>query len=88
MWGGVGRGKTWLMYLFYRSLPGVRKMRLQGHQDPLEIISDAFKVETDVLYFDEFFVTDITDAMLLGTHDACTVCARDYACCDLKHSAG
>ncbi|AHF78665.1 hypothetical protein Sant_3685 [Sodalis praecaptivus] len=83
MWGGVGRGKTWLMDLFYRSLPGERKLRLhfhrfmlrvheemtrlQGHQDPLEIIADGFKTETDVLCFDEFFVTDITDAMLLGT---------------------
>lgn len=83
MWGGVGRGKTWLMDLFYRSLPGERKLRLhfhrfmlrvhkeitrlQGHQDPLEIIADNFKAETDVLCFDEFFVTDITDAMLLGT---------------------
>ncbi len=83
MWGGVGRGKTWLMDLFYRSLPPERKMRLhfhrfmlrvheemnelQGHQDPLEIIADRFRHEADVLCFDEFFVSDITDAMLLGT---------------------
>ncbi|MGL9769613.1 MAG: cell division protein ZapE [Sodalis sp. (in: enterobacteria)] len=83
MWGGVGRGKTWLMDLFYRSLPGKHKLRLhfhrfmlrvheemtrlQGQQDPLEIIADGFKAETDVLCFDEFFVTDITDAMLLYT---------------------
>ncbi|XOD70456.1 MAG: cell division protein ZapE [Sodalis sp. (in: enterobacteria)] len=82
MWGGVGRGKTWLMDLFYGSLPIGRKLRLhfhrfmlrvheemtnlQGHQDPLEIIAAGFKAETDVLCFDEFFVTDITDAMLLG----------------------
>ncbi|ELN2734701.1 AFG1 family ATPase [Pluralibacter gergoviae] len=82
MWGGVGRGKTWLMDMFYQSLPGSRKQRLhfhrfmlrvheeltalQGHSDPLEIIADAFKAETDVLCFDEFFVSDITDAMLLG----------------------
>jgi cell division protein ZapE len=82
MWGGVGRGKTWLMDMFYQSLPGERKRRLhfhrfmlrvheeltalQGHSDPLEIVADRFKSETDVLCFDEFFVSDITDAMLLG----------------------
>ena len=83
MWGGVGRGKTWLMDMFYHSLPGDRKMRLhfhrfmlrvheeltqlQGQSDPLEVIADRFKQETDVLCFDEFFVSDITDAMLLAT---------------------
>lgn len=82
MWGGVGRGKTWLMDMFYQSLPGERKQRLhfhrfmlhvheelgqlQGQTDPLEIIADRFKAKTDVLCFDEFFVSDITDAMLLG----------------------
>ena len=82
MWGGVGRGKTWLMDMFYQSLPGARKQRLhfhlfmlrvheeltalQGKSDPLEIVADRFKAETDVLCFDEFFVSDITDAMLLG----------------------
>ena len=82
MWGGVGRGKTWLMDLFYQSLPGTRKQRLhfhrfmlrvheelnalQGHSDPLDIIAERFKAKTDVLCFDEFFVSDITDAMLLG----------------------
>jgi cell division protein ZapE len=70
------------MDLFYQSLPGERKQRLhfhrfmlrvheelttlQGHSDPLEIVADRFKAETDVLCFDEFFVSDITDAMLLG----------------------
>lgn len=39
---------------------------LQGQTDLLEIIADCFKAETDVLCFDEFFVFDITDAMLLG----------------------
>lgn len=83
MWGGVGRGKTWLMDMFFQSLPGERKLRLhfhrfmlrvheelaalQGQTDPLEVIADRFKAETDVLCFDEFFVSDITDAMLLGT---------------------
>ncbi|WP_431224878.1 cell division protein ZapE [Serratia sp. L9] len=83
MWGGVGRGKTWLMDLFFHSLPGDRKLRLhfhrfmlrvheeltelQGQENPLEIIADGFKAQTDVLCFDEFFVSDITDAMLLAT---------------------
>lgn len=80
--GGRWSGKTWLMDLFYHSLPGVRKQRLhfhrfmlrvheeltalQGQTDPLDIVADRFKAETDVLCFDEFFVSDITDAMLLG----------------------
>jgi len=83
MWGGVGRGKTWLMDMFFHSLPGDRKMRLhfhrfmlrvheeltelQGQENPLEIVADGFKAEIDVLCFDEFFVSDITDAMLLAT---------------------
>lgn len=83
MWGGVGRGKTWLMDMFFHSLPGDRKLRLhfhrfmlrvheeltelQGQENPLEIIADGFKAQTDVLCFDEFFVSDITDAMLLAT---------------------
>lgn len=83
MWGGVGRGKTWLMDMFYQSLPTEQKLRLhfhrfmlrvqdelkrlQGQENPLEIIADGFKAQTDVLCFDEFFVSDITDAMILGT---------------------
>ncbi|SFN26822.1 cell division protein ZapE [Izhakiella capsodis] len=83
MWGGVGRGKTWLMDLFFQSIRGERKQRLhfhrfmlrvhesltelQGQSDPLQIVADRFKAETDLLCFDEFFVSDITDAMLLGT---------------------
>ncbi|CAI1062174.1 AFG1-like ATPase [Serratia ficaria] len=83
MWGGVGRGKTWLMDMFFHSLPGDRKLRLhfhrfmlrvheeltalQGQENPLETIADGFKAQTDVLCFDEFFVSDITDAMLLAT---------------------
>ncbi|WP_171965722.1 cell division protein ZapE [Cronobacter sakazakii] len=82
MWGGVGRGKTWLMDLFFHSLPGERKLRLhfhrfmlrvheelaalQGQSDPLEVVADGFKAQADVICFDEFFVSDITDAMLLG----------------------
>lgn len=83
IWGGVGRGKTWLMDLFYQSIAGERVLRLhfhrfmqrvhqeltlfQGKSDPLLAVAKRFKLEADVLCFDEFFVTDITDAMLLGT---------------------
>lgn len=82
LWGGVGRGKTYLMDTFYKSLPGERKLRihfhrfmrrvhgelraLQGQPNPLKIIGRQFGKEVDILCFDEFFVTDITDAMILG----------------------
>ncbi len=82
-WGGVGRGKTYLVDTFYECLPGTRKMRIHFHRfmhrvheelkllkgisDPLEKVADKFKLETDILCFDEFFVSDITDAMILGT---------------------
>lgn len=82
MWGGVGRGKTYLMDLFYDSLPFRRKLRmhfhrfmqrvhkelkeLQGTSNPLDIVADHLHQEAVVICFDEFFVTDITDAMILG----------------------
>jgi cell division protein ZapE len=82
MWGGVGRGKTYLMDLFFESLPFRRKMRihfhrfmqrvhkelnaLRGTKDPLELVADKLREEAVVICFDEFFVSDITDAMLLG----------------------
>jgi cell division protein ZapE len=81
-WGGVGRGKTYLMDLFYDELPFNNKMRLhfhrfmhelherlkmhKGQRDPLLKIADQIAAETCVICFDEFFVSDITDAMLLG----------------------
>ncbi|WP_043157247.1 cell division protein ZapE [Aeromonas diversa] len=83
MWGGVGRGKTWLMDLFFDALPGERKLRMHFHRfmyrihgelkalsgvpDPLKQVAEHIATEADVLCFDEFFVSDITDAMLLGT---------------------
>ena len=82
-WGGVGRGKTYLVDTFYECLPFKRKMRvhfhrfmhrvhqemktLEGQSDPLKIIAKTFAKETKVICFDEFFVSDITDAMILGT---------------------
>jgi cell division protein ZapE len=81
LWGGVGIGKTFLMDCFYHTLP-IPKLRmhfyqfmqrihsgltqLQGHKDPLQIIAKQLAEKTQVLCFDEFFVTDITDAMILG----------------------
>ncbi|MBZ9612228.1 cell division protein ZapE [Rheinheimera maricola] len=82
-WGGVGRGKTYLVDTFYECLPTTRKMRIHFHRfmhrvheelkqlkgvsDPLDKVADKFKREVDILCFDEFFVSDITDAMILGT---------------------
>jgi cell division protein ZapE len=67
---------------FYDCLPGKRKMRvhfhrfmhrvhteltqLEGKSDPLKIVAKRFANETDIICFDEFFVSDITDAMILG----------------------
>lgn len=81
-WGGVGRGKTFLMDLFFESLPFAdkrrmhfhrfmrhvhRKMReLQGQSDPLKVVARQFAGEARLLCFDEFYVSDITDAMILA----------------------
>jgi cell division protein ZapE len=83
LWGGVGRGKTYLMDVFYESLPFAAKRRLHFHRfmqdihhqlslkkgqaNPLERIADDLAQSYCVLCLDEFFVTDIGDAMLLGT---------------------
>lgn len=81
-WGGVGRGKTYLMDNFYASLPFRQKMRIHFHRfmrrvhselqslrrekNPLQIIAKQLASEAEVICFDEFFVTDITDAMILA----------------------
>ena len=81
-WGGVGRGKTYLMDGFFESLPFNKKIRLhfhrfmrrvhrdlkrlQGEKNPLTIVADNIADEAHVICFDEFFVSDIADAMLLG----------------------
>jgi len=81
-WGGVGRGKTYLMDMFFDRLPIKNKIRLhfhrfmhqtheqltafKGQQDPLLLIADELSSKTTVICFDEFFVKDITDAMILG----------------------
>ncbi|MCP4047009.1 MAG: cell division protein ZapE, partial [Gammaproteobacteria bacterium] len=82
MWGGVGRGKTWLMDMFFESLPGKDKLRIHFHRfmarihvalramqstrDPLPEIAREWASQYRVLCFDEFYVSDIADAMLLG----------------------
>jgi cell division protein ZapE len=82
LWGGVGRGKTWLMDLFFASLPFTQRRRQHFHRfmydvhaalaqlkherDPLEQLADTIARETRVLCVDEFQVTDIADAMILG----------------------
>ena len=82
LWGSVGRGKTFLMDLFFESLERKDKVRIhfyrfmqsvhlalaeyQGSPDPLRLVAKRFASEGRVLCFDEFFVSDITDAMLLS----------------------
>ena len=82
-YGGVGRGKTYLVDTFYECLPFDKKMRVHFHRfmhrvhdelklltnasDPLKIVAAKLAKETRIICFDEFFVSDITDAMILGT---------------------
>lgn len=82
LWGPVGRGKTWLMDLFFQSLPFPERHRRHFHrfmydvhaelkslpevEAPLEIVAERLAAEVRVLCFDELFVADIADAMILG----------------------
>ncbi|KQO30575.1 cell division protein ZapE [Pseudomonas chengduensis] len=81
LWGPVGRGKTWLMDSFYNALrvPARRQhfhhfmqwvhrrqFQLTGNADPLRLLAEELGREVRVLCFDELFVSDIGDAMLLG----------------------
>ncbi len=81
LWGPVGRGKTWLMDLFHRCLPlparrqhfhhfmawvHQRLFQLNGTADPLKALARALAGEIRVLCFDELFVSDIGDAIILG----------------------
>ncbi|TMO70548.1 cell division protein ZapE [Pseudoalteromonas sp. S3785] len=80
--GPVGRGKSMLMDLFYKNLPTERKQRLhfhhfmaqvhaqlaqlQGQKNPLTLIAKQWAKNINVLCFDEFFVSDIGDAMIMA----------------------
>jgi len=82
LWGGVGRGKTFLIDLFFDGLPLREKRRTHFHRfmrevherlrahagesDPLAAIAREWRQTLRVLVLDEFFVSDIGDAMLLG----------------------
>lgn len=82
LWGGVGRGKTWLMDMFYEALPFEQKLRthfhrfmrsvqqqlkeLKGLKDPLDTVAASIAEQARVICFDEFFVSDIADAMILA----------------------
>jgi cell division protein ZapE len=82
LWGGVGRGKTFLVDLFYDTLPTTQKRRTHfhrfmrevhdalrahaGERDPLAAIARQWREALRVLVLDEFFVSDIGDAMLLA----------------------
>jgi cell division protein ZapE len=82
LWGGVGRGKTFLIDLFFDGLPLAQKRRTHfhrfmrsvherlrahaGERDPLAAIAREWRAQLRVLVLDEFFVSDIGDAMLLG----------------------
>ncbi len=82
LWGGVGRGKTYLVDAFYETLPFSEKMRThfhrfmqrvhneldhyRGEKNPLMLVAAKFASEARVICFDEFFVKDITDAMILA----------------------
>jgi cell division protein ZapE len=89
IWGGVGRGKTMLMDLFYESIPQGPKRRVHFHAfmadvherihryrlgaragvsagDPIASVAADLAGEASLLCFDEFTVTDIADAMILG----------------------
>ncbi len=82
IWGGVGRGKTLLVNNFHDALPFESKLRIHFHafmqyvhgelkalnqrENPLALVADGLARDTRVICFDEFHVSDIADAMILG----------------------
>lgn len=81
MWGGVGRGKSFLMDSFYSVVPVLRKTRVHFHEfmrgvhreldelkgvaDPLDEVARKIAKKYRLICFDEFHVSDVADAMLL-----------------------
>jgi len=82
LWGGVGRGKTFLMDIFYQCLPTQRKCRIHFHQfmidvhrslkqmqgleNPLQNLARGLSKKFKVLCLDEFVIIDIADAMIVS----------------------
>jgi len=82
LWGPVGRGKSFLMDSFYRCVPLVRKRRVHFHhfmreihreldaakgiEDPISFVAEKTSKRYRLICFDEFHVSDIADAMILG----------------------
>jgi cell division protein ZapE len=82
LWGGVGRGKTFLMDSFYATVAVRRKTRIHFHAfmrdvhaelatqnreaDPLAVVAARIAARRRLICFDEFHVSDIADAMILG----------------------
>jgi cell division protein ZapE len=82
LWGGVGRGKSFVMDAFFAAAPLQAKRRvhfhafvhevqlrlkqISGQRDPLAVIAGEIAGSTRLLCFDEFHVHDIGDAMVLG----------------------
>ncbi len=84
LWGAVGRGKSFLMDSFYLCVPLVRKRRvhfhhfmreihremneLKGAEDPIAAVAERTARRYRLVCFDEFHVSDIADAMILGRY--------------------
>jgi cell division protein ZapE len=82
LWGGVGRGKSFLMDAFYAAVPLRRKTRVHFHafmksvhdelrtlpreEDPLATVAARIARRHRLICFDEFHVSDVADAMILG----------------------
>ncbi|MFT8229626.1 MAG: cell division protein ZapE [Enterobacterales bacterium] len=80
LWGDVGNGKTWMMDLFYESLQTKRKLKLnfntfinilhkkisliENSKNKLDLIASSIKKTVDIICCDEFFISDISNAML------------------------